>query len=127
MSAEENKAIVRGFLADCLSKCDITAFDRYHTITQMKEFFPTVWAAFPDNHITVDQQLADGDWVVTRVTTQATHRGDWLGVPATGKEVTFQGISMDRIADGKIVEHFSQGDLFGVTMLEQLGAWSPPE
>src|SRR5919197_261616 len=64
-------------------------------------------AAFPGLQFTVAEQLPageDGDVVVTRFTARGTHRGDQLGFPATGKSVTFQGIIVDRLRNGKIVD-----------------------
>jgi steroid delta-isomerase-like uncharacterized protein len=79
-------------------------------------------AAFPGMHFTVDEQLSagdNGDVVVTRFTTHGTHRGDQLGFPATGKSVTFQGIIVDRLRDGKIVDRHEVVDALG--LLQQLG------
>jgi predicted ester cyclase len=64
-------------------------------------------AAFPGLQFTVDEQLSAGDGgdvVVTRFTARGTHRGDLLGIAPTGKSVTFQGIIVDRLRDGKIVD-----------------------
>ncbi len=68
-------------------------------------------AAFPDMHLTIEDQIAEGDRVVTRWTMRGTHRGELMGLPPTGQQVTVGGISIDRIAGGKVVEHWAQIDL----------------
>lgn len=69
-------------------------------------------------------QLSDGDKVVTRVRGSGKHTGNFLGIPATNREVTMEGIAIHRIAGGKIVEHWSTIDALG--LLVQLGAVEPP-
>ena len=80
--------------------------------------------AFPDFHHTVEDLVAEGDKVVPRLTLRGTHQGDFQGLPPTGKQVTFSGINVMRLEDGKIVEHWSIGDTLG--MLQQLGAIPAP-
>jgi steroid delta-isomerase-like uncharacterized protein len=80
-----------------------------------------VWrASFPDLTITVDDMLADGDRVALRWTAHATHRGELMGMPATGRQVTLTGIDILRIVDGRIVERW--GEFNSAEMLQQLGA-----
>jgi steroid delta-isomerase-like uncharacterized protein len=79
-------------------------------------------AAFPGLQFTVDEQLPageDGDVVVTRFTARGKHCGDQLGFPATGKSVTFQGVIVDRLRDGKIVDRHEIADALG--LFQQLG------
>ena len=76
--------------------------------------------AFPDIQITIDDEIGEGDKVVTRWTFQGTHQGELMGMPATGKRVNIGGISTDRIANGKVVEHWAEIDLLG--LMQQLGA-----
>src|SRR5574341_1623858 len=80
--------------------------------------------AFPDVHFTVDEQIAEGDKVVTRWTGHGTHQGELLGIPATGKSSTVTGIAVDRIVNGKIAESWGIFDQFG--MLQQLGVIPTP-
>ena len=65
-------------------------------------------------------RIAEGDKVVHRYTFRATHQGDFMGVPATGKVVTVTGIYISRFAGGKCVEDWFSGDLLG--LMQQLGA-----
>jgi steroid delta-isomerase-like uncharacterized protein len=79
--------------------------------------------AFPHLRVTVHEQVAEGDSVVTRWTATARHDGELFGVPATGRDVRFTGMDLHRVHDGKIVEEYGQWDALG--LLRQLGALSP--
>ena len=81
--------------------------------------------AFPDIHFTIDEQIAGGDKVATRWTAQGTHKGELVGIPATGKSSTVTGIAVDRIVNGKIAESWGIFDRFG--MMQQLGVIPVPE
>jgi steroid delta-isomerase-like uncharacterized protein len=76
-------------------------------------------AAFPDLMVTIEEQLAEGDRVVTRWTARGTHTGDLWGIPGTGKEVRVTGTSVDRIQGGRIVESWLNWDALG--LMQQLG------
>jgi steroid delta-isomerase-like uncharacterized protein len=76
-------------------------------------------AAFSDGRFEVHEQLAEGDCVVTRWTATGTNDGELMGMPPTGKSVKIEGIGIDRIADGKVVESWGCWDTLG--MMQQLG------
>lgn len=76
-------------------------------------------SAFPDVTIVVDEQIAEGDSVVTRWTARGTHEGELFGMPATGKQATVTGITINRINNGKLVEARTNWDTLG--LLQQLG------
>jgi steroid delta-isomerase-like uncharacterized protein len=75
--------------------------------------------AFPDWHGTVDDIIVEGDKVVNRWTGHGTHQADLMGLPATGKTVTLNGITIFRVAHGKVVEEWTQADQF--SLMQQLG------
>ncbi len=79
-------------------------------------------AGFPDYQTVIDDLVAEGDKVVARITMSGTNTGNFMGIPPTGKHVSFTGIYIARIANGKIVEHWGEED--GVSLLQQLGALS---
>lgn len=85
-----------------------------------KQYVATVRAAFPDFHNTVEDLIAEGDKVVARLTYRGTHKGTLFGIAPTGKQVTYAGIAIFRIADGKIVDGYVMGDTLG--LMQQLGA-----
>jgi steroid delta-isomerase-like uncharacterized protein len=90
--------------------------------TGPEEFLPFFRAfrdAFPDIHITVHQTATEGDVVAGRFTLTATHKGHGLGVPPTDRHVSFDGMSMAKIVDGKLVEGWNVWDAYGLR--EQLG------
>jgi steroid delta-isomerase-like uncharacterized protein len=76
--------------------------------------------AFPDFKATINDILADGDKVVIRMTWSGTQKGEFMGVPASGKHVSFGVIDIIRIANGKFVEHWGQMD--SMSLMQQLGA-----
>ncbi len=143
MSAQENKETVRRLmeesfgggrpeLVDDLLDPDFVRYDPYieagevrgaHTVKENIVWFRN---AFPDLTCTVDEQLAEGQKVVSRWTVRGTHRGDFFGVGGTGNRVTFTGIQIDRFdeSSGKIVEERAEFDLLGA--LRQVGAVPEP-
>jgi predicted ester cyclase len=79
-------------------------------------------AGFPDYQTVIDDLFAEGDKVAARISMSGTNTGSFMGIPATGKHVSFTGIYIARIANGKIVEHWGEED--SVSLLQQLGALS---
>ena len=77
---------------------------------------------FPDYQTVIDDLVAEGDKVAARITMSGTNTGNFMGIPPTGKHVSFTGIYIARIADGKIVEHWGEED--SISLLQQLGALS---
>lgn len=135
MTTENNKAIARMLTEEVFNRGNLAVADKIiaqdfvHHDPNTKEFrsgpegFKHFLAryrnAFPDLHITIEQQIAEGDLVVDRWTGRGTHSGELMGIPPTGKEVTLCGISIHRIVGGKITETWNNYD--ALTMLEQLG------
>jgi len=139
MSAEHNKAIARRFVEEGLNKGDLAALDEILAANYVnhnaapgmppnregfKGLVTMVRQAFPDAHVTIEDIVAEGDRVVFRDTTRATHKGEFLGIPPTGKQATWAEMHIFRIADGKIVEHWHNEDMFSI--LQQLGAIPTP-
>ena len=87
-------------------------------------FMQAFTTAFPDARITPERTLAEGAETVIRWRITGTHRGEFQGVPATGRPVALDGIEWNRFVDGKIAEHWAQFDL--VAVLGQIGALPPP-
>lgn len=86
---------------------------------EFEKFGKAFFLAFPDGQHTFDQVVVDGDRVVTCGNFVGTHRSDFQGLPATGKQVKFSIMHIDRVENGKIVEHWGQGDQLG--LIQQLG------
>jgi steroid delta-isomerase-like uncharacterized protein len=90
----------------------------------MKETFTMMTSAFPDFKVTANKIIAEGDHVCNYYTVTATHQGDWMGMPATGKSMNVEGIEIVRIANGKVVEHWEVFD--AMKMMTQLGMMPAP-
>jgi len=76
-------------------------------------------SAFPDARISIDSCIAEGDSATARWSMTGTHQGEFQGIPATGRVVTFSGIECNRVLDGQVVEHWAVLD--NVALLQQLG------
>lgn len=133
MSSEQNKAIVLQFYAafdnqdiergrklmsaDIIAKgLDTEPLQGYDAVMQYGNM---MFAAFPDGKHILEEVIAEDDKVVTRGIFQGTHRGELMGIPPTGKQVTFAVVHIDRLKNGKIVEHWGQGDVR--ELMQQLG------
>ena len=141
MSTEANKAIARRFLEEAFGQGNLTVLDEIISPNHVdggpgalpgipsgpegtKMLITAYRNAFPDIHFTIDEQVAEGNTVVTRWTGQGTHNGELAGMPATGMPATVVGAGVDRIENGKIVESWGLFDQFG--MLQQLGVIPAP-
>jgi steroid delta-isomerase-like uncharacterized protein len=130
-----NKQLVIDFIQALFTKGDIDAVDRYlhpdfvdhdpplpHGPAGregMRNAALTFRAALPDWHSELDQLVEEGDVVVERFHASGTHRGELMGVPATGRTLVLQGINVFRIDDGRIVERWGRLDTLG--LMQQLG------
>jgi predicted ester cyclase len=135
MSAQDNKKIARQLLEEPW-KGNLDVIDEYvdakyigydaslpeplRGVQDVKDFVQEYLNAFSDGRITVDDQIAEGDMVATRWTGRGTHDGELLGIAPTRKQVTVSGMTISRLANGKVVEEWSNWDTLG--MLQQVGA-----
>jgi steroid delta-isomerase-like uncharacterized protein len=90
----------------------------------LKEVFARLHHAYPDLQVTVEDLIEEGDKVVGRNSISGTHRGEYMGIPATGKTVTYSEIMVFRFEDGRIAETWGVVDVF--SQLKQLGVISLP-
>ena len=130
MSLEENKAIIRS-LYEADNKKDLSILDElispdfFDPTFQLrgpesyKQFEERFFKGFPDWHEIIEDMVAEGDKVWVRFTGSGTHRGEWRGLAPTGKKVTFRGVQVWRLVDGKVVSKDSILDLLDA--LKQLG------
>jgi predicted ester cyclase len=142
MSIAENKELYRRFMEEVVSRGDLRVADELlspdvieHEVLPpglgsgregIKNLFKLLRSAFPDLHVEIHEQLADGDKVISRVTLRGTHRGELLGIAPTGRRVAYGAIDISRMAGGRLVEHWGVPDY--LTLLQQLGAFpaAPP-
>ncbi|HEU0115602.1 MAG TPA: ester cyclase [Thermomicrobiales bacterium] len=130
--AEAQKAVLTRFVDEFWNRGDLDAADELMTRDaiihepvagtpdDLKAVARAIRAAFPDWHSSVEELLVDGDRVAERWTGRGTHRGEFQGIPPTGKRVAVPGVVFYRIADGKIAEFRRQFDR--LSLLQQLGA-----
>ncbi len=123
---EENKRLVRRYLEEVVNTGNVEALPQYISSDYVEVYNNTrhvvglegarqhtlgVRETYPDLHLTVEHQIAEGEWVVTRVTAHGTHQGSWLGMKPTGKRVEITAVNIDRVVDGRIVEHGGAANL----------------
>lgn len=135
----DNSAIVRGFIEECINRGQIESAGRYFWedmveqvpfpgqgpgVEGLKDVLRGMLAGFPDMRFAVEEQISDVDKVLSRFEWTGTHRGAFLGVPATGRPVKVWGMVIDRLVDGRIKETRILMDTLGLMM--QLGAIPPP-
>ncbi len=126
MSIAENKELVRRYYEEVVSTGEVGEIARFISpdyvevhenvrhpsgLEGAKEHVLGVRRTYPDLQLTVGQQIAEGDWVVSRVTMRGTHQGSWLGIEPTGKVVEMTAVNVDRVAGGRIVEHGGAANL----------------
>jgi steroid delta-isomerase-like uncharacterized protein len=133
--AEQNKNLIRKVVSEVWNTGNFDVIDEFVTgdfiihsprpeedlkgPEQVKQFYTHLHKAFPDINFIINDQIAEGDKVVTHYTVSATHKGEFKGIPATGNKVNFKGVDIDKISDGKFVECWSNLDELG--LLQQLG------
>jgi len=133
---EKNKDFIKVYTADFWNKHNIASFEKYFTsdfivhfaegdmnAEQYKGLCQAYFAAFPDLRITTEDLIAEGNKVMKIWTVNCTQKGDFMGIPATGKSIVVKGIEMFLIKDGKITELWASMDNLG--MLTQLGVIPP--
>lgn len=135
MSAEENKAIVRRFwgvwedgnigLVDELVASDYVNHspgmpDQPEGPEGIKAVVSMFRSGMPDLRVVIHDMVAEGDRVVVRYAIEGTHEGDLFGVPPTGRRVSIESITVERVSDGRIREHWRVTDT--LNMMQQLGA-----
>lgn len=139
MSPEENKAVLRRAIERFNDPEDRKGyFELYDPdivlhgfppglapgIEGAEQFYTAYWAAFPDVRVTIEDVVDEGGKLAARYTVRATHEGGFMGVPATGKRVTFDGMTILRFEGGKCVERWQSADMLG--LMQQLGAVPTP-
>jgi steroid delta-isomerase-like uncharacterized protein len=140
MQPEQNKALYRQFVEEVFNRGNMSAIDELVApdFIEHEELPPgsppgregvkqlsiMLRNAFPDIKATIDDVLAEGDKVAARMTWRGTHKGEFMGIPPTGKSVSIGVIDIVRFAGDKFVEHWGQMDSMG--MMQQLGAVPAP-
>ena len=140
MSTEQNKALSRRLVDEIFNRGNVGLADEFlapdfvereelppgipRDREGVKQLATMLHSAFPDFKAIIDDIIAEGDKVVIRQTWSGTQRGEFMGIPPTGKRVSLGVIDIIRIARGKVVEHWGQMD--SMRMMQQLGAIPAP-
>ena len=142
MSTEANKELVRKWVDEVLNRRDVSEQSPAYQLVAVdfvghfpgqppiegleayRQFGSLYFSAFPDLQITPEDLIAEGDKVTMRYGWRGTHKGELMGIPPTGKQVITWGISILRVANGKIAEQWDSFDNLG--MLQQLGVVPAP-
>ena len=136
MSGEANKALASRVLLEAFGQGKMGVVDQVVAANHVstgpgalpgmangpegtKMFIGVYRTAFPDVHFKIEEQIAEGDTVVTRWSSGGTHKGVLMGIPATGKSASVTGVTIDRFANGKIVSTWAIFDQMG--LMQQLG------
>jgi steroid delta-isomerase-like uncharacterized protein len=138
MTLEQNKDIARRFIQEVFVQADPDAVDELAS----EDFTPHSWGEMPpgrdslkaaqkrvmqglsDARMTVDDVIAEGDRVAVRLTSHGRHDGEFMGMPASGREYDISETHIFRIADGKVAEHWRDADMLG--LMQQIGALPEP-
>jgi steroid delta-isomerase-like uncharacterized protein len=140
MSTEANKSILRRYFEEAWNRGQLDVLDDIvaaHYVNHdpavpglppgpdgLKAIMTGFRVAFPDLHFSIDDQIAEGDKVVTRWSMRGTHAGEFMGMPPSGKQIITVGMQIERVVDGQIVEHWRRSDDLG--LMQQLGALAAP-
>lgn len=128
MSTTSNKELVRQFYERVVNTGDTSAMAQFIAadcveldgerrvpsgIDGMIAHVQGVRSIYPDLHLTIGRQIAESDLVATEIVATGTHAGEWLGIRPTGQRLVFTGVNVDRIRDGRIVEHGGAANMLG--------------
>ncbi len=128
MPLEQNTLLVRRFYEEIINIGEVDRIEsivapEYTEVYEGKRYALGIEGAkahvlggrqtYRDLHLTVEQQIAEGEWVATCYTARGIHEGSWLGIKPTGKRVVFTGVNVDRVVDGRIVEHGGAANMLG--------------
>lgn len=138
--SEENKVVIRRMIEEAWNENNPDALEEFvapdvfnhnavpehqHGIDGVKHILGWVRASFPDARLDIEDMIAEGDKVAARMTSSGTHKGEFVGIPPTGKRVSVQHVHWFRLADGKVVEQWSVRDDLG--QMQQMGVIPSPE
>ena len=139
MTSEESKAVVTRWFANWIAATstrvveDLIAEDyvittlrcpTFRRVGGVRQYVRILKAAFPDAVHIIDDIIAEGDKVMTRVTARGTFLGECIGYPPTGRPVEISGIAVHRLANGRLIEHWAHADIAG--FMQQIGGSAEP-
>jgi steroid delta-isomerase-like uncharacterized protein len=127
MSSEENKAFVRQYFAALSGKDKPASVVNQYVGEEdagLRQHIVDAERGFPHYELIAEEMIAEGDQVVVKARVRGTHAGEFVGIPASGRQVNVEGVLIYRITNGKITEHWMLMD--NMTLLQQIGALPAP-
>ena len=127
MGIAKNKQVVKDFVGNIINTGEVETISNYLStdytevhnnvkkrigIEEAKMNVKGYRVTYPDFKVVINQQIAEGDWVVSCCIVSGTHLGVWMNITPTGKKVEYSGVIVDKIVNGKIVEHGGAVNLF---------------
>ena len=124
----DNKTIVRRYYEELLNTGDISNIENYIAddyeevhdgvryklgINGAREHIKGVRQVYPDIKLIIENQISEGEWIATIYSVTGTFKNEWLGIKPTGEKITYTGVNVDRLKDGKIIEHGGAANLLG--------------
>ncbi|MBV9617364.1 MAG: ester cyclase [Ktedonobacteraceae bacterium] len=103
---------------------DWTIFDSHPGLSETRQHLPHMRAAFPDLHHVIEVELSEGEFIACVMTVNATHQGPYMGIAPTGRQVRFMLLWIERIVDGKVIQHWALPDF--LSLFQQIGATIGP-
>ena len=131
MEVSNNKAIIRRFIEEIENTGDVTNIHEFISEDYVEvhegerhqigikgaiDHVLGVRRVFPDLKLTIEYQISEGEWVATVYSVTGTFKEEWFGMKPTGKPITFTGVNMDRVKEGKIIEHGGASNLLDPLM-----------
>lgn len=120
LSIDQNKLLVRRYYEEVVNTGDVDRIPEFIATNYVEVYNGAsnecglegveahilgVRTTYTDLHLTIDRQIAEGEWVVSQVTARGVHTGEWMGMKPTGKAIEICAVNVDKVIDGKIVEH----------------------
>lgn len=131
----DNKEIIRCFYENVVSDHLLEELSRYISedctlrvgekkiplgLVGMKQHLIDVKKTYPDYRMKLTRQYSDGDYVISEFIMEGTHAGEWIGIKPTNRRLVFTGVDIDKVVDGKIVEHGGAVNTFDTLYAENL-------
>ena len=128
MTTQKNKELVRRYYEEVVNTGDVDALSEFISPDYVEVHDNTRYPigiegakahiiggrqTYGDLHLTIERQIAEGDWVVTQVTAKGIHQGTWMGIKPTGKPVEFTCVNVDKVVGGRIIEHGGAANMLG--------------
>ena len=124
MTLEMNKRFIERYFEAIKKDKSLATLNQFIAEQPLKDHVAGYDAVLPGYWLKSDDMVAEGDKVAVRFTLHGTHKGEFMGVPPTGKRVSFQGLIIYQIKEGRIVDHWMQVDM--VSFMQQIGALPAP-